>query len=192
MRWPWSRREKRDSGGDFSDAVVRLIQAQAAGTAADASSTAAVEAAKRDGIVRTSRDHATQHGREVGFERWCGDTPDCCVGWIAPCPLLQRCRDIVAIELATPPIREGRRHRLTIRVEEAPGQRGIRLLLTIRCPTASVRVEARLNSLEEIAIDDGLVSARMHPGIVTLNAPTSFGVACRDANHLIHTPSISA
>ena len=44
MRWPWSR-EKRDSGGDFSDAVVRLIEAQAAGTAADASSTAAVEAA---------------------------------------------------------------------------------------------------------------------------------------------------
>ena len=44
MRWPWQR-EKRDSGGDFSDAVVRLIEAQAAGTAADASSTAAVEAA---------------------------------------------------------------------------------------------------------------------------------------------------
>ena len=38
-------REKRDSGGDFSDAVVRLIEAQAAGTAADASSTAATEAA---------------------------------------------------------------------------------------------------------------------------------------------------
>ena len=45
MRWPWQRRERRDSGGDFSDAVVRLIEAQAAGTAADASSTAAVEAA---------------------------------------------------------------------------------------------------------------------------------------------------
>lgn len=45
MRWPWSKREKRDSGGDFADAVVRLIEAQAAGTAADASSTAAVEAA---------------------------------------------------------------------------------------------------------------------------------------------------
>ena len=45
MRWPWSRTEKRQSGGDFSDAVVRLIEAQAAGTAADASSTAAVEAA---------------------------------------------------------------------------------------------------------------------------------------------------
>ena len=43
--WPFRRREKRDSGGDFSDAVVRLIEAQAAGTAADASSTAAVEAA---------------------------------------------------------------------------------------------------------------------------------------------------
>ena len=45
MRWPWQRRERRDSGGNFSDAVVRLIEAQAAGTAADASSTAAVEAA---------------------------------------------------------------------------------------------------------------------------------------------------
>ena len=45
MRWPWQRRERRDSGGDFSDAVVRLVEAQAAGTVADASSTAAVEAA---------------------------------------------------------------------------------------------------------------------------------------------------
>ncbi len=45
MRWPWQRRERRESGGDFSDAVVRLIEAQAAGSAADASSTAAVEAA---------------------------------------------------------------------------------------------------------------------------------------------------
>ena len=47
MRWPWQKqeRETRDSGGDFSDAVLRLIQSQAAGTAADASSTAAVEAA---------------------------------------------------------------------------------------------------------------------------------------------------
>ncbi len=42
--WPWSRREKRESGGDFSDAVLRLIEAQAAGAAADASTTAAVEA----------------------------------------------------------------------------------------------------------------------------------------------------
>ena len=45
MRWPWQRLEKRESGGDFSDAVVRLLESQAAGTAADASSTAAVEAA---------------------------------------------------------------------------------------------------------------------------------------------------
>ena len=45
MRWPWAKRERRDSGGDFSDVVVRLLEAQAAGTAADASSTAAVEAA---------------------------------------------------------------------------------------------------------------------------------------------------
>ena len=45
IRWPWSKPEKRQSGGSFSDAVVRLLEAQAAGTAADASSTAAVEAA---------------------------------------------------------------------------------------------------------------------------------------------------
>ena len=45
MRWPWSKPERRDSGGDFSDSVVRLLEAQAAGSAADASSTAAVEAA---------------------------------------------------------------------------------------------------------------------------------------------------
>ena len=45
MRWPWSKRETRDSGGDFSDAVVRLIEAQATGKVTDASSTAAVEAA---------------------------------------------------------------------------------------------------------------------------------------------------
>ena len=38
----------------------------------------------------------------------------------------------------------------------------------------------------------GVEPWRDRDGIVTLNAPTSFGVACRDANHLIHTPSISA
>ena len=31
-QWPWAR-ETRESGGDFSDAVVRLIEAQAAGSA---------------------------------------------------------------------------------------------------------------------------------------------------------------
>ena len=53
MRWPWGKpetrlgetgREKRSSGGDFTDAVVRLIEAQAAGTAVNVSSTAAIEA----------------------------------------------------------------------------------------------------------------------------------------------------
>ena len=39
------RAEKRESGGSFSDAVVRLLEAQAAGTAASTGSTAAVEAA---------------------------------------------------------------------------------------------------------------------------------------------------
>ena len=46
MRWPWTHRvEKRDSGGFFSDAVVRLIEAQTVGDVADTSSTAAIEAA---------------------------------------------------------------------------------------------------------------------------------------------------
>ena len=39
------RPEKRESGGSFSDAVVRLLESQAAGTAASTGSTAAVEAA---------------------------------------------------------------------------------------------------------------------------------------------------
>ena len=45
MRWPWNKPEQRQSGGDFSDAVVRLLETQAAGTAADAGGTAALEAA---------------------------------------------------------------------------------------------------------------------------------------------------
>ena len=47
--WPFSKnepeREKRSSGGDFSDAVVRRLEAVAANQVADAASTAAVEAA---------------------------------------------------------------------------------------------------------------------------------------------------
>ena len=39
------RLEKRQSGGEFSDAVVRLLEQQAVGTVADRTSTAAVEAA---------------------------------------------------------------------------------------------------------------------------------------------------
>lgn len=46
MRWPWTRKtEDRESGGNYSDAVLRLIAAEAAGTAADVASTAAVECA---------------------------------------------------------------------------------------------------------------------------------------------------
>ena len=45
MRWPWQRRERRESGGDFADAVTRLIESTAAGKAADSGATAAVEAA---------------------------------------------------------------------------------------------------------------------------------------------------
>ena len=71
MRWKFWKKEQRDSGGDFSDAVVRLIEAQAAGTAVDASSTAAVEAAS--GAL--SRAFASA---EVQAEGWARDavTPE--------------------------------------------------------------------------------------------------------------------
>ena len=81
MRWPWSRREKRDSGGDFSDAVVRLIEAQAAGTAADASSTAAVEAAA--GALSRAFSAA-----EVVGEDWAQDA-------VSPTVLAQIGRDLI-------------------------------------------------------------------------------------------------
>ena len=81
MRWPWQRRETRESGGDFSDAVVRLIEAQAAGTAADASSTAAVEAA----AGALSRAFASA---EVVGEAWARDA-------ISPAVLAQIGRDLI-------------------------------------------------------------------------------------------------
>lgn len=80
MRWPWQRRERRDSGG-FSDAVVRLIEAQAAGGAADASSTAAVEAAS--GAL--SRAFAAA---EVQAEGWAAEA-------VSPAFLAQVGRDLV-------------------------------------------------------------------------------------------------
>ena len=82
MRWPWSRREKRDSGGDFSDAVVRLIEAQAAGTAADASSTAAVEAAAG------ALSRAFSAAEVVGGEAWVQDA-------VSPAVLGQIGRDLI-------------------------------------------------------------------------------------------------
>ena len=46
MRWPFtSRAEKRQSGGGYTDAIVSAIEAQASAKVADASSTAAIEAA---------------------------------------------------------------------------------------------------------------------------------------------------
>ena len=45
MRWPWKPRETRQSGGGYTDAVVAALEAQAAATVADVSSTAAIEAA---------------------------------------------------------------------------------------------------------------------------------------------------
>ena len=45
MRWPWSKREERQSGGGYTDAVVAAIEAQASAKVADVSSTAAIESA---------------------------------------------------------------------------------------------------------------------------------------------------
>ena len=45
MRWPWQRREVRESGGTtYTQLVSRLIAAQADGQIAPANETAAVEA----------------------------------------------------------------------------------------------------------------------------------------------------
>ena len=82
MRWPWQKREKRESGGDFSDAVVRLIEAQAAGTAADASSTAAVEAASG------ALSRAFASAEVVGGEPWAQET-------VTPAFLAQVGRDLI-------------------------------------------------------------------------------------------------
>ena len=81
MRWPWQKIERRDSGGDFSDAVVRLIEAQAAGSAADASSTAAVEAAA--GLLSRAFASATVEG-----ESWARDA-------VTPNFLAQAGRDLI-------------------------------------------------------------------------------------------------
>ena len=81
-QWPYRRpRETRDSGGDFSDAVVRLIEAQAAGTAADASSTAAIEAAA--GLLARSLAAA-----EVEGASWVRDA-------VSPACLAQVGRDLI-------------------------------------------------------------------------------------------------
>ena len=45
MRWPWQRRETRQAGGGYADAVVAALEAQATAQVADVSSTAAIEAA---------------------------------------------------------------------------------------------------------------------------------------------------
>ena len=46
LRWPWrTQPEQRQSGGGYTDAVVAAITAQASAKVADASSTAAIEAA---------------------------------------------------------------------------------------------------------------------------------------------------
>ena len=96
MHCPWSKRERRDSGGDFSDAVVRLIEAQAA----DASSTAAVEAAS--GAL--SRAFASA---EVVGEPWVAEA-------VSPGVLAQIGRDLVRSGDSMHVIRMGRDGMVTL------------------------------------------------------------------------------
>ena len=100
MHWPWSKRERRDSGGDFSDAVVRLIEAQAAASTADASSTAAVEAAS--GAL--SRAFASA---EVVGEPWVAEA-------VSPGVLAQIGRDLVRSGDSMHVIRMGRDGMVTL------------------------------------------------------------------------------
>ena len=79
-RWPWQR-ETRESGGDFFDLVLRQIEAQAAGNAADTGSTAAVEAAAG------ALSRALAAGEVVG--------PDWAVDAITPLFLGQVGRDLI-------------------------------------------------------------------------------------------------
>ena len=97
MRWPWANRDKpeaRESGGDFADAVVRLIESQAAGTAADSGSTAAVEAAA--GALSRAMSSARVEGPAGAVEAVTGDFlglvgRELGAAWaVAPCHALDR------------------------------------------------------------------------------------------------------
>lgn len=81
VRWPWLRpRAVRESGGDVIDAVVRLVEAAAAGTATDASGPAAVEAAA--GALSRAFDGAEVSG------------PDWAIDVLSPTFLAQAGRDL--------------------------------------------------------------------------------------------------
>ncbi|MCY4394801.1 MAG: phage portal protein [Rhodospirillaceae bacterium] len=73
MRWPWQRApvERRQSDGAYAQAVLNAIEAEAAGTAADTSSTAAVEAAA--GALSRAMAAATVEGPEWAAETVTGD-----------------------------------------------------------------------------------------------------------------------
>ena len=62
MRWPWQPKpEQRSSGGDYSDRILRLYEADAAGTAADHGATAAAGKPLR----ALSRVRSPRHGWKV-------------------------------------------------------------------------------------------------------------------------------
>ena len=77
MRWPWQPKpEQRSSGGDYSDRILRLYEADAAGTAADHGATAAAEAAA-GALARafaSARVEGPPHVREAVTARFLSQT----------------------------------------------------------------------------------------------------------------------
>ena len=83
MRWPWQRRETRESTGGYTEIISRLIEAQAAGTTQQASATAAVEAVA--GLLSRSFSSALVEGP--------GDVAD----MVVPRVLAQIGRDLIRV-----------------------------------------------------------------------------------------------
>ena len=106
MMWPFNKTpEKRQSRGAFYDLVLRQIEAQASGTAANVSSTAAVEAAS--GAL--SRAFASA---EVDGPSWVQDA-------VTPSVLAQVGRDLIRRGASMHIIRSGRGGRINLIVADS-------------------------------------------------------------------------
>lgn len=98
MRWPWQKAERREASGGYTEIISRLIEAQAAGTTQQASSTAAMEAAA--GLLSRAFASATV------------DAPDDIAEAVSPRCLALIGRDLVRVGESLHVIRLGDRLRL--------------------------------------------------------------------------------
>ena len=83
MRWPWSKPERREAVGGYTEIISRLIESQAAGTTQQASATAATEAVA--GLLSRSFASATV------------DAPDDIAEAVSPRCLAQIGRDLIRV-----------------------------------------------------------------------------------------------